>query len=207
MSDRLLLYPLLSFLTVGFIRWFRRGEYCGTEVMSTDSGNVTVYKFKKESPLPAQTTLWGTIIWNQTVLGDASDEERRLALQHELSHCNRNGFYRGLFLGSLSMFVAGFWILLYAVPLHFLRGGSITDITAPVIVGLLMIGAFLILWRIEETWADYDAICALDEDKFMKGYEELGSGEDVPLIFKILGKLVYTEPKHTCWLYRRFNGG
>lgn len=67
-----------------------------------------------------------------------------------------------------------------------------------------MMGAFVVLSRIEETIADYHAIWELGEERFMEAYEEIASVSDDSLLNQVLLRVQYTRSTHTLGIYRLF---
>ncbi|MDQ2074985.1 hypothetical protein RBH20_20915 [Haloarcula sp. H-GB4] len=193
-----------TLLTIGFIRYLRRGDYIEKSDISLGDRNVEVYKFCQGNGPPAQKTLWDTIIWDKSSLESITVEEQELVLEHELSHRDRNPVYKGIFIGALLMLAPGLFILLYS-PLHLLNGAPLTELVDSVVAGFSIVAGFVLIWRIEEMWADYDAICALGEDKFMTAYRRFKTGSDASMAHKILEKVVYTKPENTRRLYRRLH--
>jgi len=190
-----------ALLTWLFIRVLKRSKLEGTEELTLLNEPVKIYTFRKSSDIYAQATPFGTIIWNKTRTEELSTEGQRFVLHHELSHKNRNGIYKGLLYGMAVSGAGGIVILMYS-GIFFLLGSSFAELAEPVTTGFLMTVAFAALFRIEETWADYDAVCELGEEKFKSAYDEIGSDHEPTMRSRIIRKLFYTHPDRTVRLYQ-----
>ncbi|UPV72725.1 M48 family metalloprotease [Halorussus limi] len=190
-----------AFLTQSFIRLFKRSKPEEKEELSLLDEPTTVYPFRSDRALFGQATPFDTIIWNKTRTEKLSKKAKRLVLHHECSHRDRNPIYKGVFLGMAVSFAAGCLLLLKAV-LALLLGASLHNLMQPTAVAFTMMGTFLVLFRIEETIADYHALCELGEEGFIDAYEEIALMSDNSLRNQIMGKLLYTHPEDTVRIYR-----
>ena len=190
-----------AFLTRWFIRLFKRSKPEEAEELSLLDEPTTVYPFRSDGALFGQATPFGTIIWNKTRTEKLSRKAKRLVLRHECSHRDRNPIYKGVFFGMAASFAAGCLLLLFVIE-ALLLGASPFDLVTHTAVAFGMMGAFLVLFRIEETIADYHAICELGEEGFIDAYEEIALVSDDSLRNRIIGKVLYTHPEDTVRIYR-----
>jgi Zn-dependent protease with chaperone function len=191
-------------LTWLFVRLLKRSKLEGTEELTLLDDPVTVYTFRKDSDIYAQATPFGTIIWNKTRTEELSTDGKRFVLHHELSHKNRNSIYKGLLYGMAVSGAGGIVILFYS-GIFFFLGSSLAELAEPATTGLVMTVAFATLFRIEETWADYDAICELGEEKFRSAYDEIGGDHEPAIRSRIFRRLFYTHPDQTVQLYQHLH--
>lgn len=190
-------------LTRLFIRVFRWSRFEETKEISLLDEPTTVYTFRNDGPPFAQTTLFGTIIWNETRMEQLSSQAQRLVLRHECSHRDRNPFFKGLFFGMIGFFLGGLYVLGIVVD-SYLGGASLPALIQPTIAALAMMGAFVVLFRIEETIADYHALLELGEEGFTEAYDEITNVGEWKLHYWLLSKVGYTKPRHTIRLNRLF---
>lgn len=195
---------LQSVLTRGFIRFLKRSKLEEVEEVSLLHEPITVYKIRSDGSLFGQTTPFGTIIWNKTRMEGLSKLGQRLVLRHECSHRDRNAVFKGVFLGTTVAFAAGLKLLLTgALALFF--GASLTALVPPMLVALGMMGVFLVLFRVEETIADYHALCELGEHKFLEAYHEVEAVSDDSFHNRLVRMILYSHPSDIVRLYRLLN--
>lgn len=192
---------LQSVLTRWFIRIGKRSDPEEVEELSLLDEDTTVYPFYGHGSVFAQVTPFGTIIWNKTRTEKLSTEAKRLVLRHECSHRDRNPVYKGIFLGMAVTFAGGAFLLLLAMRALIL-GSSTADLVVPTVVVFGMMATFVCLNRIEETVADYHALCELGEESFLEAYEEITTMSDDSFLSRFARRALYTHPKVTVRLSR-----
>jgi Zn-dependent protease with chaperone function len=189
-------------LTWLFVLILKRKTIEETEKVDIDGECVTIYRYRSKKPEFAQTTPIGTIIWNQNRTEGLSEDARQLVLSHEKSHADRNPVWKGLLYGS----VINLAVVSVVVPKLILRAVSADFSLVPmgqiIGVGFLFITVFLLLFRIEETLADYHALQQLGEKRFTRGYEELSESGSGGTVSGLLRTVLYTSPSQTLKLHR-----
>jgi hypothetical protein len=155
-----------------FARLYWSGVEDTSEFTLSDGEVVDVYLSSKASPILGQTSFFNTIILNRRYFGRLTPQTQELIVRHELSHARRQPAFRGVFwgmlvtagIGILALFRAGIW-LVFGQPI-----GAVAGLGG---YGTACLGSFLMVNRIEETTADYQALQALGEDAFIDGYREI----------------------------------
>lgn len=195
---------ILAVLTRAFIR-IRYTKPEETRELSLLEEPTTVYTFQSDSSFFAQTTLFGTIVWNKTRMDTLSTEAKRLVLRHECSHRDRNPIYKGLFYSTAVSFATGLMLLAFGGYL-LVAGAPVYELVRPTLIAVLMIAVFVVLFRVEETMADYHAICELGEEGFLTAYDEIATEGPVSRRGQFFRRIFYTHPQDTARLYRWFHG-
>lgn len=197
--DRLAVW-IQAALTRLFIWFPQRGRYEGTKEASFVEDPTTLYTFRKDGPPIAQTTLFGTIIWNETYTEQLSPLAKSVVFHHECSHRDRNPVFKGALLGMMVCCLGGFGVLLLVAE-AFIAGASMSELVIPTLAGLGMIGTFGLLFRIEETLAHYDALLVVGEKKFLEACEEIAEVSSDGFFQRALSKVGYTHPRNVVRLH------
>ena len=202
------LEDLAERLKDGYTRLFAR--LTGTPIeerrsVELSSGEeMEVYWFSDDSAKFGQNVPFAdTIIINRRMFDELPPESKQVVIEHERSHQQRDPLIRGPWLGLvLSGFAVGLVSLLYAG-----FGAALGAQTSAVAEAAYFGGTLtFVAWglnRAEETVADLDAIHAVGEDRFIRGYEGIESVGEGGIIALILARLFYNSPESTKKLYRR----
>lgn len=159
---------------------------------------VPVLVFATERGPFAQATPFGPIVWNETKTSRLSPRSRRLILLHEQSHQRRTPLYRLLLL--LAAPLPGLALLVWAWTLVSLAGGlGLRTALASFGVGVVLLSAFLLLVRVEETLAEYAAVRRMGPEAFLAAYREIA-------VTGAWRRVAYPSPETTVWLFELLSG-
>lgn len=183
-------------LTWLWVRLVLRAEWIGAKQLELLDQPVKVYEFNKEGVVPAQTTAFNTIVWNDAIMETQSEEVKRLALYHERSHQDRNPVYKGILWGSVILAATGAAFSLLSLGYSLVFGISLSNFGPVLGQSGIFIGVFALLFRIEETKADYDALCEMGEERFKEAYRAFAYDDGPSILSSLFGQILYTDPKH-----------
>jgi len=177
-------------------------EKRGLVELSSDE-EIEVYWFSDDSTKFGQNVPFAdTIILNREQFDRLPSEATETVIEHERSHQQRDPLIRGVWLGLvLSGFSVGLVSLFYA-GVGAALGAQTLAVTEAAYFGATLT---FVAWgsnRAEETVADLDAIHAVGEDRFIRGYEAIKSTSDGGVIASIQRRLFYNSPEATKKLYR-----
>ncbi|MFA1610145.1 hypothetical protein [Halobellus rubicundus] len=192
----------------GYVRLFAR--LAGTPIekqgsVELSSGEeIEIYWFSDDSAKFGQNVPFAdTIILNRGMFDELPPESKEVVIEHERSHQQRDPLIRGPWLGLvLSGFAVGLVLLFYA-GLGVALGAQPSAVAEAAYFGATLTFVAWGLNRAEETVADLDAIHAVGEDRFIRGYEAINSLSEGGIIALILARLFYNSPESTKKLYRR----
>jgi len=191
---------LQAILTYLFLRVLRRSKLKEKRELRYLEEPITVFVFESNSPIFAQATPFSTILWNDTRIEGLSNQAKEFILRHERSHRDRNSVYKGLLYGMAVWCASGIVLLLFA-GLFLVLGTSLSSLQLPLAVAVVLIIPFFILFRVEETVADYHVIQELGEEDFIEAYAEVAANSDNSLTAQIFTRFLYTKPEDTIRLY------
>lgn len=190
----------------GYTRLFARLTGAPIEergLVELSSGEkIEVYWFSDDSAKFGQNVPFAdTIILNREQFDRLPSEATETVIQHERSHQQRDPLIRGVWLGLvLSGFSVGLVSLFYA-GLGATLGAQTSAVTEAAYFGATLTFVAWGLNRAEETVADLDAIHAVGEDRFIRGYEAIKLTSDGGVIASIQRRLFYNSPEATKKLY------
>ncbi|WP_256544828.1 M48 family metalloprotease [Halobellus inordinatus] len=200
------LEDLAERLRDGYTRLFAR--LTGTPIEERGSVELSsgeemeVYWFSDDSAKFGQNVLFAdAIIINRRLFDELPPESKQVVIEHERSHQQREPLIRGAWLGLvLSGFSVGLVSLFYA-GLGAALGAQTSAVAEAAYFGSTLTFVAWGLNRAEETVADLDAIHAVGEDRFIRGYEAIKSASDSGVIAAIQRRLFYNSPEATKRLY------
>jgi Zn-dependent protease with chaperone function len=177
----------------------KRGKDLRIGTIELDNQEVEVYRYRSDNPLFGQS-LFGVLMINEQMLDGMSEDASELVFTHELSHHNRNSIWKGLVFGSILWFAIG--LVIVGICLFYLAMGTpFETLIVEGGAGIILISTFLVVMRIEETIADYEALKALGEDTFLSAYDEIFSRSSPTISSKIQRMVLYSTPEQTLLLH------
>lgn len=156
--------------------------------------SVPVFWFSDDAPVFGQTTVFRTIILNETQLSGLSDRGRDYVVQHERGHLRRPPVRTAVFWGLIVVCFALSWAA-FTVLLTLLRSGISS--TLALVLGLTILASllsFVLASRIEETAAELFALRRLGEAAFLESKREIRPRSDQSVFTRLFVLLMYPRP-------------